>query len=355
MSDDLDLGVLAESFAEFLGDEWPRERALAYASSGAAYAEDLWTGMAGLGWTALTAPEEFGGLGMGASAVAALHMALGAAVVPAPMLGTTLATELLVLAGSEFQKAAWLPGLAEGSIRAAVSFPTANAIEANGDGLDASCPNLLDAASASMLFLRATRNGKSGWLVVPADAAGVSIDRDSLTDTTRTLGTVTLSGLRIEDGQFIASSSGVDDALLRLAGVALAADAIGGGEAVLAATIDYMKIREQFGVVIGSFQALKHRVADHQAALVAARHLVEHSAGLADTDPQALLYALSSKQHATRVTAEIARDCIQLHGGVGFTAEYVPHLYLKRGKLNEALVGNRATLLDRIADMLEAA
>src|SRR3546814_6287027 len=83
-----------------------------------------------------------------------------------------------------------------------------------------------------------------------------------------------------------------------------------------------MKVREQFGRVIGSFQALKHRVADHQAALVAARGLVEHAAGLPDDAPHALLDALSAKQHVTRTVAEIARDCIQLHGGVGFPAEF---------------------------------
>ena len=166
---------------------------------------------------------------------------------------------------------------------------------------------------------------------------------------------MTCDKVAIEGTQFLASSADIDDAITRAACIALAADAQGGGEAVLATTVEYMKIREQFGVLIGSFQALKHRVADHQAALVAARGLVEHAAGLAANDSQALVYALSAKQHVTRLTAEIARDCIQLHGGVGFTAEFSPHLYLKRGKVNEAVWGIRATLLDRIADLLEAA
>ena len=71
--------------------------------------------------------------------------------------------------------------------------------------------------------------------------------------------------------------------------------------------------------------------------------------------PGALLAALTAKQHVTRIASEVARDCIQLHGGVGFTSEYVPHIYLKRAKLNEMLRGTRAVLLDRIADILEAA
>ena len=91
MSDEMDLGVLAESFSEMLGAEWPREKAIAYAYTNGRYADALWTTMAELGWMALTVPEAHGGLDLGLDAAARLHMALGAAVAPAPMLGTTLA------------------------------------------------------------------------------------------------------------------------------------------------------------------------------------------------------------------------------------------------------------------------
>ena len=356
MSDEMDLSALADSFADMLGAEWPCEKAIAWARSrGGTFDESLWNTMAGLGWTALTVPEAHGGLSLGLDAAARLHMALGAAVAPVPMLGTTLATELVVCAGNETQARAWLPGLADGSLRIAFASPAAAAIDAEDAHMSGTCPDLFDAGSANTLFLRAVRRGQAGWLVLPADAAGVSIASDILVDSTRTLGTVTCDKVAIEGTQFLASSADIDDAITRAACIALAADAQGGGEAVLATTVEYMKIREQFGVLIGSFQALKHRVADHQAALVAARGLVEHAAGLAANDSQALVYALSAKQHVTRLTAEIARDCIQLHGGVGFTAEFSPHLYLKRGKVNEAVWGIRATLLDRIADLLEAA
>ncbi len=357
MSDDLDLGVLAGSFAEMLDAEWPREKAVAYARQDNLYAEELWQQMAALGWTALTVPEEHGGLGMGSAAVAALHDSLGAAAAPVPMLGTTLAIELLVRAGSAAQQAALLPGLAEGSLRAAVAQPGDAAVLTEGANVSGTVPNLLDAASANVLFLRARRSGKPAWLVLRSDASGVSVERHALTDTTRTLGTVTLDGVTLADDALIipADAAALDDALLRTAALAIAADAIGGGERALAGTIEYMGVRQQFDRVIGSFQALKHRVADHQAALVAARGLVEYAAELAADDPQALLIAISAKQHATRAVAEIARDCIQLHGGVGFTAEFFPHIYLKRAKVNEAIHGTRAALLDRIADMLEAA
>lgn len=357
MSDDLDLGVLAGSFAEMLDAEWPRGKAVAYARQDNLYAEELWQQMAALGWTALTVPEEHGGLGMGSAAVAALHGALGAAAAPVPMLGTTLAIELLVRAGSAAQQATLLPGLADGSLRAAVAQPGDAAVAADGTSVSGTVANLLDAPCANLLVLRATRGGKPAWILLRSDAPGVSVERHALTDTTRTLGTVTLDGTTLPEDAVIvpADAAALDDALLRTAALAIAADAIGGGERALAGTIEYMGVRQQFDRVIGSFQALKHRVADHQTALVAARGLVEHAAGLDADDPQALLMAISAKQHATRAVAEIARDCIQLHGGVGFTAEFFPHIYLKRAKVNEAIHGTRAALLDRIADMLEAA
>ncbi|MCK9540814.1 MAG: acyl-CoA/acyl-ACP dehydrogenase [Novosphingobium sp.] len=356
MSDEMDLAVLAESFAEVLGAEWPREKAIGWAQTAdAAYREDLWAAMAGLGWTALTAPEAQGGLGLGADAALRLHMALGAAVAPAPMLGTTLAVELLATAGTGAQQAAWLPGLADGTMRVAFAAPDDAPLAADGTAVSGTAANLLDAASATHLFLRATRGGQNGWLVVTADDTNVAVERIPLVDTTRTLGTVTLTGADARDDAFIACSASADDAVTRAGMLAIAGDSQGGGEAVLTATIEYLNVREQFGVLIGSFQALKHRVADHQTALVASRELLEYAAGLPADHPQALLYALSAKQHATRTSAEAARDAIQLHGGVGFTAEFVPHLYLKRAKVNEALWGVRASVLDRIADILEAA
>jgi alkylation response protein AidB-like acyl-CoA dehydrogenase len=357
MTDDIDLGVLAESFAEMLGAEWPRERAVAWSRAPALFAHALWDQMAALGWTALTVPESHGGLGLGTEAAAALHSALGAAAAPVPMLGTTLATALLVAAGSEAQGAGLLPRLADGSLRAAVAQPADGVVAIDGGAASGSVADMIDAPSANILFLRGDRAGRPCWIAVPTDTGGVTITPEALTDATHSVGTVTLDGMAIGEDAIILPSdpAALDDLLLRTASIAIAADAVGGGEAVLAGTIDYMKVREQFGVAIGSFQALKHRVADHQAALVAARGLVEQAAALASDDPNALLDALSAKQHVTRVVAEIARDCIQLHGGVGFTAEFFPHIYLKRGKLNEALFGTRVVLLDRIADLLEAA
>lgn len=357
MSDEMEIGVLAESFTEFLGAEWARDKAVAYARGEATYAAGLWDEVAALGWPALTASEAHGGLGLGTDAAAALHQALGAAAAPLPMLGTTLAIALVEAAGSQALQEALLPGLADGSQRACFAQPGAAVLAADGSTLTGTVPDLLDAASATLLFLRGTRSGQPVWIALPVSSPGVTIERTLLADTTRSLGAVVLDGVALDGAQILAPADPavLEDALLRLASIALAADSLGGGNAVLIATVAYMKEREQFGRVIGSFQALKHRVADHKASLESINGLVEHAAGLAADAPDALLAALTAKQHVTRAVAEIARDCIQLHGGVGYTSEYVPHIYLKRAKLNEALFGTRTVLLDRIADILEAA
>lgn len=357
MSEQIDIGVLSESFNEFLSAEWPREKAVAYPRSNAPFAADLWSQISALGWPAVSVSEAMGGLGMGTQATAALHEAVGYAAAPLPMLGTMLAVALVEAAGSGTQKEVLLCGLADGSTRACVSQPLDTRLNADGQTLNGTVADVLDAPSASILFVRADRAGQEVWLAVPADAAGVSIERVLLADTTRSIGSVTLKNVSLDTIHILVPTDPIalENELLRLAAIALAADALGGGNAVLVATIEYLKIREQFGRVIGSFQALKHRVADHKAALEAARGLVEFAAGMEGDTPQALLAALTAKQHVTRIIAEVARDCIQLHGGVGFTSEYVPHIYLKRAKLNEALFGTRSVLLDRIADMLEAA
>jgi alkylation response protein AidB-like acyl-CoA dehydrogenase len=357
MTDEIDIDVLAESFSEFLAAEWPREKAVAFSRGSATHAAELWVQIAALGWPALTVSEAQGGLGLGSDAIAALHENLGAAAAPLPLLGTLLAVILVNAAGSEAQQEALLPGLADGSTIGAVGPTEAPPLVIEGNALSGSVANVLNAPAATLLFLRATKDSQPLWVAVNKNAAGVVVEEVALADRTRSLGNVQLDAVAIDDVAILIPqhASALDEELLRQGSIALAADALGGGNAVLAATVDYMKVREQFDRVIGSFQALKHRVADHRAALEAARGLVDEAAGLEADAPGALLAALTAKQHVTRIAAEVARDCIQLHGGVGFTSEYIPHIYLKRAKLNEVLLGTRSALLDRIADMLEAA
>src|SRR5215203_1745219 len=246
MSEEIELHVLAESFAEMLGSEWPRAKSVAHARGVTGLASELWDQVAALGWTALTVPEDHGGLGMGSAALAALHSALGSAAAPVPMLGTALASELLVQAGSDAQRTTWLRKIAAGSCRVAFTPADAPAIRADGETISGVADDLIDAASAETFFLRAERDDELGWLIIEQTDVGVTVEPIPIADTTRTMARVSLRDMPFRSDRFIAGSRPIDDAILRCACIAIAADALGGGEAALAGTIEYMKVREQF-------------------------------------------------------------------------------------------------------------
>jgi alkylation response protein AidB-like acyl-CoA dehydrogenase len=138
--------------------------------------------------------------------------------------------------------------------------------------------------------------------------------------------------------------------------LAIACDSIGGAKAVLDPTVAYLKTREQFGKPIGSFQALKHRCAEHKVAIEAADALVRDAVERWSNDAaDAALFAALAKALACDVYAGVATDAVQLHGGIGFTWEHVCHRYLKRAKLNQTLFGGSAAHRDRAAQLLLAA
>ncbi|MBB4155088.1 alkylation response protein AidB-like acyl-CoA dehydrogenase [Sphingomonas jinjuensis] len=357
---DADLDLLSESFADLLRAEWPIERAVAFASGDPAAIstnEGLQRSVIELGWPALTIAEEHGGLGLSRAAMARLYLALGAAVAPVPMLDTTLAAALIGDAGTPAQRERWLPLIASGSVRASISQPAMPALRCDGARMSGHARGLLDGGAANLFLLAAERRGRRGWVAIEASAAGVLVVPRRLVDPSRSAAEVVLDEVAVEDDAWILppDPGRVADHLLRHAAIALAADALGAAESALASVIDYLKTRQQFGKVIGSFQALKHRLADHSTALVGARELLAYVAAMDDEDHHGLLNAISAKAQIARVAADVTRDCIQLFGGIGFTAEHPAHLYLKRAKLDEALFETGAGLLDRVADLLEAA
>jgi alkylation response protein AidB-like acyl-CoA dehydrogenase len=209
---------------------------------------------------------------------------------------------------------------------------------------------ILDGADADLvLILAAGPDGAPARIVVEPDADGVEVVRNVTWDRTRSLATVTFAGTRLSADRLLRVSDASEEALASHAALGIAADAIGGSEAILATTIDYMKARQQFGKAIGSFQGLKHRVANHKVALVADTALVASAATLAARgDDLAEAEVAGAQAQACSNYVELSRDAIQLHGGIGFTVENACHLYLKRARLNEALFGSGSWHLRRI-------
>lgn len=293
-----------------------------------------------LGWAALGVPEDHEGLGLGLPGLSVLYEELGRSLAPVSLLPTMIVAEMLAGGGSDAQQARWLPAFASADATAALALDGDARIDDHR--VYGRFAFVVDGVDADLFLVRAGE----AFLLVPADQQGVTIESLPVVDRTRTLAEITFSGAACE---IIAADA---DALATHAALGIAADSIGGATAILAKTIEYLKVRVQFGKPIGSFQALKHRVANHHLALELARSLFVTAIGAQENgaDPHAL--AALARVTAAETYASIADDAVQLHGGIGFTWEHDCHLYLKRARMNEMLYGNAEVHLDRAAQQL---
>ncbi|MBD3554064.1 acyl-CoA dehydrogenase family protein [Streptomyces sp. SP18CM02] len=338
---------------------------------------DLWRRLAEeLGLPGLALPEEYGGAGCGATESALVCEEAGRALLPTPLLATSgLAAPLIAALGTPDQRAALLPRIAAGDLTAALVLPggsLALALGLTGDNLDGAwagggraggiqareergarllygeAERVLDGHSAGLLVVAAHTGGyprsRTQLFLVPGDAPGVVRTRLTALDETRPLARVELREAPAEllgaDGT--ADAAGALAATGRTAAALLAAEAVGTAASALERTVEYVKTREQFGRPVGSFQAVKHRIADLYVRVEAARSAAYHAA----RDPEAGPLALAQALEAARITTG---EAIQLHGGIGFTWEHVAHRYFKRAAGDELLFGPVHRLRDHAA------
>jgi len=313
----------------------------------------LWAEMASLGWLALPVEETSGGLGLGLEHLAVLYEELGRRVASVPVLPTMLAATAIGRHASAGVRARWLPAIAGGTCMAAVALPDPREVPVRlvGDSLDGTIAHVLFADVADLLLLPVVRpDGACALAVIDRNTPGVTVEPRTLVDLTRSMGAVRLEGVAVSAVTLVDLDDSQWAGLLDHAAVGLACDAVGGAEALFERTGDYLRIREQFGRPIGSFQALKHRMADWKVRIEAIRMLARHSAALAGRGAAGTAQAASgAKAYACDVFAAFAGDAVQLHGGIGFTWEHPCHLYLKRAKLNQQLFGNGSLHMDRVA------
>ena len=340
MSEAIDLEELRTGIRDVLEAEASSERVHRHYDGDATIAADLRRIAGELGWGALGVPEGHDGLGLGLRGLSVLYEELGRGPAPLPLASTMIVADMLARSGDEAQQTRWLPAFAGGRAFAAVALDGRVAVAANR--VSGSFDHVVDAVGADLFLVRAGED----FMLVAADQPGVTIEALPAVDRTRTLATVTFDDA---EGAVIAVDA---DALATHAALAVAADSIGGAAAILAKTIEYLKVRVQFGKPIGSFQALKHRVADHHLALELARSLIDTAIAAQDGGADAHAIAALARVTAAETYAAIADDAVQLHGGIGFTWEHDCHLYLKRARMNEMLWGNAERHLDRAADHL---
>ncbi|WP_326684597.1 acyl-CoA/acyl-ACP dehydrogenase [Streptomyces microflavus] len=330
-----------------------------------------------LGLPGLAIAEEYGGAGCTATELALACEETGRALLPSPLLATAvLAAPLIAALGTPEQRAELLPRIADGTLTATLAVPggsmaaalgltadnraaawagggRAGGIQARPDGgggwrLYGEADRVLDGHSAGLLLVAAHTGGyprsRTLLFLVSAEAEGLARTRLTSMDETRPLARIEL---RDAAARLLGADDGTDvcGALAdtgSCAAAVLAAEAVGAAAGALERTVAYVKEREQFGRAIGSFQAVKHRLADLYVRVEAARSAAYYAAWDAAAGPLALAQALE----AARI---VAGEAVQLHGGIGFTWEHEAHLYVKRAAADELLFGPVHRLRDHAA------
>jgi alkylation response protein AidB-like acyl-CoA dehydrogenase len=317
----------------------------------------LWSGLAEQGWLAVCVPEAYDGIGLGLLDAAVIARCLGAGVVPGPWAPTVLGGGLIRLAGSPEQQAEHLPRLAAGDLRLALAVHREGGEwTAEGIGVRASPTGQLTgtasgveyAARADRLVVAAADgHDVSFWLVDPR-AEGVTVTEHRALDRTTRLTTV---GFHHIHGERLPAGSAVTYAdLLDRAAVLAAADLVGLAREALSRTVAYDQDRVQFGKPVGSFQAIKHALADLHVGVTMAEHGVLYAAYAIDVGlPDARLMAAVAKAKASDMARDVTAAMIQYHGGIGYTWEHDAHFYFKRAKRLEYAYGDAATHRERIA------
>lgn len=319
-----------------------------------------------LGLLGLTVPEEYGGSGYSFGELGLVLEEMGRALLCAPYFSTVvLAVNALLASGDEVAKKDFLPGIASGEIVAALAFTEETGrwdidgvqLKAQGAGrmwtLSGTKSYVLDGHTADLLLVAARTPAGVSLFAVPRSASGVTSTALSTMDQTRKLARVNFANtparLIGDAGQGWAIVSRVK----QLAAIGLAAEQVGGAQKVLTDAVRYSKERLQFGRPIGSFQAIKHKLADLLAEVESARSAVYHAIALAaDPDADLTVMAALVKSHCSEVFLRAATDNVQIHGGVGFTWEHSAHLYLKRAKSSALLLGDPEFHRSLLADAM---
>ena len=293
-----------------------------------------WQLITEMGWLMLELSEEQDGLGLGRDASATVHFELGHILPATPLLSALLGLQAVAASDRLVDKQGWVERLCAGEY-VPLNLLSGN-VENSGDGrLNGTISGIFEADMATHIV--AATAGR--YDLIPLDAVGVAVTERPLWDPSRRLFDIELVDYIVNPNLVIAEGDDagtLHDRLSPSAQLALAADSLGAANTVLNMTVEYLNTRRQFDRPLAMFQALKHRVADLKARLVAAEALLWSRAN----EVTSMLEMGALKAHCTQLFCDIAEDAVQLHGGIGLTDEYPCHLFLKRAFLNAELCGN---------------
>ena len=352
---------LAATLRRFLQDKSGSSEVRRLMATETGYDPRTWSQLAGqLGLPGLIVPEKHGGSGAGPVELALVCEEMGRALLCAPFFATAvLAVRALLASGDQAAADEFLPGIADGSTIATlavceddgawaadgVSTRARRSGEGEGDGyvLDGRKSFVIDGHTAGLLLVVARAEGGPSLFAVRGDAEGLARRTLRTLDPTRKQAALSLQAVPARLIGAEGSAGDVVAATLRLAAVALAAEQVGGAQRCLDMSVEYAKIRMQFGRPIGSFQAIKHMCADMLLEVESARSAAYYAAWAAqDGSDELPLLASLAKACCSEAYFRAAADNIQIHGGIGFTWEHDAHLYYRRAKSTELMLGTPA-------------
>jgi alkylation response protein AidB-like acyl-CoA dehydrogenase len=361
--------MLVESLRSLLARSAPVSafRALRDSGDPKRYSPTLWSELAEAGFAAPQLPEADGGLGMGYAAAGLAAEEMGRVLAATPFLSTALAIELLLAAGNEAQKAALLPGLLDGTKIAALGLEEAGRHDPDtlaatatrtGDGwqLDGAKRFVLDGGVADILIVAAKGEDGPILLLVDPQAEGVTLTpRDSIDS--RNAADIAFAAVPLAPDAVLATTNATTNAAaaaiaraLDVGRALLAAELLGIAQEAFDRTVAYLKEREQFGVKIGTFQALQHRAARLYVALDLARGVVLKALrALDEGDKASSALASLAKAVMGKTAREVLNEAVQMHGGVGVTDEYDIGLFFKRARVAGETLGDEYFQRERLA------
>jgi alkylation response protein AidB-like acyl-CoA dehydrogenase len=356
---------MRDAARKFLSEQCPPKTVRAVLDGKAAYDKELWKGLAEMGFIGVAIPEEFGGAGAGHLELCVIAEEMGRALAPVPFSSTVyLATEALLLAGSDAQKKKWLPKIASGEAIGTLALfegkgnpsPQAIKLSANGGTLNGVKKPVADGAIADFAIV-AARTGSGGresdislFLV---DMKGDGVEAKDLTnlDPTRGQAEVTFKNTRAEPLGKAGEGWSVLTQVLDRAAVLVAFEQLGGADRALEMGRDYALDRIAFGRPIGSFQAVKHMLADMYVSATLARSNCYYGAWALSTNAGELPEAAASARiSATQAFQHCAKNNIQVHGGMGFTWEFDCHMYYRRSNALALGLGSQSYWEDALID-----
>lgn len=367
--------LIREAAQAFFREHGASDRVRRAIDSPLGYDEESWHAMSKeMGWAGIALPEAHGGSGLGHVELAILQQEAGRCLHASPFFATVcLAAPAILFAGTETQRASLLPSIARGETRATLVLADASGAagvegvaltlekRAAGYRLCGEACYVIHGHAADLYVVAARVPGTRGadgvsLVALPASTAGITADRLVMMDLTRPMARVRFADVVIAPEQILGIPEESGAALAKAlwhAQIALAAEQTGGAQSALEITTRYAGQRIQFGRPIGSFQAVKHRLADMMVQVEAARSAAYYAACIANEDSDELPEAAAiAKACCSDAFFDCAASMLQLHGGIGFTWEHDAHLYFKRARASSTLLGSPQYHRERLAGII---